>query len=67
MRAMFAINALATNDAFTIRCLLTHITNDREDKTSGRRWPCFTRRERERSCWVAITYSPTMSKRWHHR
>lgn len=37
MRAMFAINALATNDAFTIRCLLTHITNDREDKTSGRR------------------------------
>lgn len=37
MRTMFAINALATNDAFTIRCLLTHITNDREDKTSGRR------------------------------
>jgi ribose-phosphate pyrophosphokinase len=37
MRTMFAINALATNDAFSIRCLLTHITNDREDKTDERR------------------------------
>lgn len=37
LRVMLTINALATNDAFTIRGIMTHLTNDREDKTSGRR------------------------------